>query len=274
MEKNILRKVQMVQLEILKEIKRICEKNEIEYFLDSGTLLGAVRHQGFIPWDDDLDIGMLRRNYDRFLEVVEQELDERYELVEWESDAEYPHAFCKIMKKNTIYLEEAQHGNAKCGIYVDVFPYDFFPSDYKMQRKQGTLIMIYRAIIRAKCKHRTWRVHNTFLINKWLKNLPFRFLSVFYTKKKLIRNYTKIATMCSEVESEMFFPQGTTKYGKWLVPAECFWELSQLQFEDDCFMAPKNADLYLKHAYGDYMKLPPESERENRHSIIKVEFDI
>ena len=102
MDKKTLRKVQLVQLEIAKEIARICEENKINYYLIGGTLLGAIRHKGFIPWDDDLDIGMIRSDYEKFMQIAPKCLDDKYALIDWKSDLIYPHPMGKIIKKGTI----------------------------------------------------------------------------------------------------------------------------------------------------------------------------
>ena len=111
MEQELLRKVQLTLLEIAVEIKRVCEENDIRYFLSDGTFLGAVRHQGFIPWDDDMDMGMLRADYEKFCRVAPTALKPEYCLETWDLDAGYGLPFAKVMKRNTVYLESKK--NAK-----------------------------------------------------------------------------------------------------------------------------------------------------------------
>lgn len=272
MNRQTLRKVQLVQLEIAREVKRICDVNQIKYFLDSGTLLGAVRHKGFIPWDDDLDLGMLREEYQKFLDIAPKALDSRYELVDWTKEINYPHQFCKVMKKGTLYQEEAQGGKARNGIYIDIFPYDSFPVESFRQKMLIFSLTACRSLIRAKCHHRTWVVHNKFHFKKWVRNLPFRILCLFMSKKSLIKKYEKIAMQYNGRPSSLLFPQSTCSFGKWIIPKNCLEKLMELKFEDTFFLVPTGYDEYLKRAYGDYMVLPPECERENRHAIIKVDF--
>lgn len=272
MDKKTLRKAQLVQLEIAKEIKRVCEENGIQYFLDSGSLLGAVRHKGFIPWDDDMDLGMLRKEYERFLQIAPTALNEKYELVEWKTESKYPYPFAKVMRKGTIYQEEAHNDFSKCGIFVDIFPYDRLCPNQKQNEKYRKKLILYRGMIRAKCHHRTWTMHNHFYFGRWLKNLPYYLLAIFYKKEKLIENYEKIATIHNEQPFERFYVQGGGNYLTWQIPRECLENLSELTFEGNVFSVPENYDLYLKTAYGDYMQLPPEHKRENIHSIIKIDF--
>lgn len=106
MDNEILRKVQLAQLDMAKEVKRICNKYNINYFMDSGTLLGAVRHRGFIPWDDDLDFGMLREDYEKFLKIATTELDSKFFLQTWKNDDGFPYGFSKIRKKIRYMLRQ------------------------------------------------------------------------------------------------------------------------------------------------------------------------
>lgn len=147
MKRELLRKVQIEQLELAKEIKRVCEILNIPYFLDAGTLLGAIRHEGFIPWDDDLDMGMLRSAYDKFLKEAPAVLGEEYFLQTWHSDLNYGLPFAKLRKNNTVYKEEAaQNSGAHCGFYVDIFPYDVYPEDERKQQWQKR-DMIYTDVL-------------------------------------------------------------------------------------------------------------------------------
>ena len=123
-----LKQLQAVMLEMLKLVDKICRDNDIKYSLCSGTLLGAVRHKGFIPWDDDLDIRMTRDNYDKFLDVWEKLRPEGYELQNKENTPNFPQSFSKIRKNNTTFIQhEWEKGMYNTGIFIDVFPLDRIP---------------------------------------------------------------------------------------------------------------------------------------------------
>ena len=129
-----LAKVHLVQLEIANEVKKICENYKIKYFLIAGTLLGAVRHRGFIPWDDDLDMGMLRKDYIKFLKIARKELDDKYYLESWKVASGYGLPFTKIRMNGTKYIERnSKDVNCHLGIFIDIFPFDNVP-DNKVQR--------------------------------------------------------------------------------------------------------------------------------------------
>lgn len=277
MDRKLLRKVQLEQLEMAKEIKRVCKVLNISYFLDSGTLLGAVRHNGFIPWDDDLDIGMLRDDYEKFVREAPGVLDTKYFLQTWTSDPEYGMAFAKLRKNNTVYLENvAQKSNAHCGFYVDIFPYDVYPDEPKKQKWQGRRYNSLRRCLLVKCGYKPWRSEEN-TVSRFLKYMfhcPIRMFSCVISRRKMIEQYQE---MCSKFNCEsstfLYAQAGASKYGKWLVPRECFDKLIYHKFEDDVFLIPEKYDLYLRSVYGDYMKLPPEEKRENRHGIVCVKFE-
>ena len=272
MENITLRKVQRVQLEIAKEIDRVCEQNDIRYFLIGGSLLGAVRHKGFIPWDDDLDIGMLRNDYEKFLKMAPEMLDDRYRLIEWKSDFNYPHPMGKVIKKGTVYRESKRNDLGEQGIWVDVFPYDIADTQKSTFRIRVFKLKVLRGLIRAKCDYRTWYSDKGIILAKYIKNIPFRIGAIFVSKDALIKKYDQLSqTRHVEANNEVF-ENGTENYLDWCFPASFFENLIQMDFENYKFYAPQKYHEYLTRAYGDYMILPPVEERENRHLINNVDF--
>lgn len=274
MDTNLLRQVQLTQLEIAKEVKRVCNENNIKYFLDSGTLLGALRHKGFIPWDDDMDLGMIRKEYEHFLEVAPIELGDNYFLQTWDSDSEYPYAYSKVRKKGTTYVEAVnQNSNTHNEIYIDIFPYDNYPDKLSNQNKQGRKIMFYRHTMIMKSSVKPW-VRQKYSVKRvlvYLKYLPFKLVGFFQKREVIKEKYKKeMIRYNQELTLSLYEQSGAAPYGKWVIPAKCFENYKEYLFEDTKFTGPENSDLYLKSTYGDYMKLPPIEKRENRHQIIEV----
>lgn len=274
MDKSALRKVQLLQLKIAKEIKRICDKNNIEYFLDSGTLLGAVRHKGFIPWDDDMDIGMTRENYEKFLEAAKTDLGEDFFLQTWETDKNYPMPYAKIRLNGTTYIENVfEKAEMHQGIYVDVFPYDVWPQGKLKQRRIYRKRLFIQSMVMMKCHYVKFKSNAAW--KYVLKSIMFtfiRFFSLFRSKSSLIKSYDKMVRKYNALESDKLYEQTVNfKFGYWVISKSCFDSLTDLQFEDAKFKCPGNYDEYLSTVYGDYMQLPPEEKRAVGHNIINLD---
>ncbi|MBR4436506.1 MAG: LicD family protein [Spirochaetales bacterium] len=263
-----LRKVQLLELKVLKEIKRVCTKHDIKYFLTGGTLIGAVRHKGFIPWDDDIDIAMMRPDYDRFLEIAPKELGPEYELLCIQQDERIGTFFAKVVLKDSVSWNGQQPAELNMfGCVVDVVPFD----------------RIYENKLLAK------------LYFYWLN-----FCVVLYSMKNGYHNgTTKLKRFVARVMKFCFFwiPKGwlrkiiinypyrlnkkqtnTRAYlsGRYGIPREMrsaylFDEYTELPFEDDSFMVLKEYHAFLTELFGDYMKLPPESERHT-HQVAELDF--
>lgn len=259
-----LRKLQLCILDIALELKRICDKHNINYFLVAGSLLGAVRHQAFIPWDDDMDIGMLRSDYERFLEIAPQELKQDFFLQTYKTDPSYAMGFAKIRINNTLLLEDvAVSSKQHNGIYLDIFPYDNM-SDSRWKQKLR--------YIQIKClKWAAYGKTDYKISDK--KRRCFAMLSkyiLFYLdKEKTVSALEKNCKKFSESNNIINYFGGyqDREYAR----REIFLQLEELPFEGYMFKAPSNYKELLTKVYGDYMKLPPVEERGRQHNFLKVD---
>lgn len=272
MDQATLRKAQLAQLEMAKKVKEICDANGIQYFLDSGTLLGAVRHQGFIPWDDDLDIGMLRKDYDKFISIAQEALGDQYFLQTWDTDDHYWGTYAKIRKIGTVYREEASKGLLTHNeLFIDIFPFDYFPQGGIRLKIMQTKIKIYAKGMTIKAGLYPW-LYDIPFVKKCLsviKNIP-AFLLCCLSRETIkhkcvaaMTAYNKRGTKNIDVESG---PQA----GMYLLPADCFDHTVELLFEDEYFKCPQGYQEVLKRYYGDYMTLPPEEKRKSVHNVIEA----
>lgn len=266
MDSLTLRKVQFEQLEIAKEIIRICKKHNIKVFMDSGTLIGAVRHKGFIPWDDDLDLGMLRADYDKFSEIAPRELREQYYWQTWDNEDNYPLPFGKVRKKGTVYLEKKAGLLSENGFYVDVLPYDYAPEDEKertrLRKKQDD---IYSCIL-MKCRYTPWIIDGRINPKSRLRWLYYQMKSISLNRINLIRKYEELTR--SIKPSKLVYQQT----GRYFYNIDWFKEIVWIEFENTRFPAIAHYHDWLTKAYGDYMTPPPEDQRESRHEIYKIDF--
>ena len=135
-DEELLRRIKDSEKDILRKFILICEKYNLDYFVVFGTLLGTIRHEGFIPWDDDIDVGMLRTDYEKFLEVAQKECGEEYFIQTIDTDPNYHLYFAKMRMNNTVFVEDSlQKTTGNDGFYIDIFPYDVIPDDDIVMKK-------------------------------------------------------------------------------------------------------------------------------------------
>ena len=266
-----LKKISTVQLQMMDEVDRLCRKHGIVYYMIGGTLLGAVRHKGFIPWDLDIDIAMPRPDYERFRAVCAEELDNRYNYLDYRCDRHYmrPHAI--LTAKNTKIHLKYDHLNPKrkeVGIYLDVFPLDKAPKEKNLQKKQGNLLRRIRNLKRNRLFYaysfKAHRRYAHYAVSACLLWIPVPWLNKYQQKAMQKYRDSESGLLCSMASG---YP-----YEKQCMPGEIYGNPVLLNFEGRSYYAPAKYREYLERLYGDYMQLPPEDQRENRHQIVEIDF--
>lgn len=274
-EPETLKKIQAVELNMLKDFDALCEKYQLEYFGVGGTTIGLLRHQGFIPWDDDIDIGMLRKDYDKFLKVAEKEYGDKYSVLNFETNHAYPLMTTRWIKNGTTFLEHNfKNIDANWGIFLDIFCFDNIPNDDKLFKKQGFWawfwgkLLILRSVPKPVLEQRGLLSYCIWAVCR-IANFVFRLLHIppefFYNKAhKQIIKYKNVDT---ERVSYMFDPALYTSvmYKEDVIPTvRRSFEGLQIKFAN-------NVERYCRERYGDYMKMPPEDRRHN-HVPYKLDF--
>lgn len=248
-EGTTLRKAQLRMLDILIEVDKICRKHNIPYWVDCGTLLGAVRHGGFIPWDDDLDISMAMEDYKKFKKIAVKELPKQYVYQDSVNDRNYYNAFAKIRDTKSYVYDPICGDKIKYqGLYLDIFPHEKMPS----RKAKDFADYIYGNVLRWA--HNFYPEKSKSIIGKIL----FPFACVFRAFCRLFFQFGtgKLLLPAIGVPSS----SGIVKYKKDIFPC------GTINFEGYEFSCPHNPDSYLRCLYGDYMQLPPEEKRHPEHA--------
>lgn len=264
-----LLKLQSIELDILKEVIRICDKYNIKYFILGGTLLGAIRHKGFIPWDDDIDIGMTRDNYNKFLEVAEYELSDEFFLQTFKTEPNTPFYFAKVRKKGTKFVEEyCKDLDIEHGIFLDIFPYDNVPDNEKNRKKQLRKVNLWSNLFIAKSLKGSSVPQDSFMGKvKIIIRAIFHYLLKPISKSYLFKKLDEAAQEFNHTDTKM---KSFVKYPYLMIPSDDLKTLEQIEFEGISVCCPSNPREYMRHQYGDFMKLPPEEKRVG-HRPYKLE---
>ena len=267
------RRMQLVELDMLVEFDRVCRNNNINYVLFGGSLLGAVRHKGYIPWDDDADIAMLREDYNLFkLHKNELNSDICY-FQDHDTDPEYRWGYGKLRRTGTRYVRVGQeHLKCKTGIFVDVFPMDDIPHNLLGQILQDWHCFILRKILWSEVAKRT---------TKGFWKLWFSFLSIIPVSIPY-GEYEKYANRSKNNSSNMvrclMFPATGTLYKKnplserYGMPKSWFTDRAEYSFEGKKFYSSRDYDTVLKYIYGEYMILPDADGREPHSPFSEIKF--
>lgn len=262
-------KLHKCQLLIANEFKRICKKNCIKYFMIAGTLLGAVRHKGFIPWDDDMDFSILRKDFDRFLEVAKTDLSDKFVLQYLNTDKHYGLPIAKILLKDTVLVEKNTSKNkALKGIFIDIFPFDNIPNKLSDQKSHNRKTYFLKRLLLAK---QNYTVADSF--KKKVVYAFLKFISLFTSKKCITSKLDNTLKLYQYEDTyKVAAIGGAYGYYKESVLKEWFSDTIELKFEESEFSAPVGYIEYLKYFYNDYMELPPEDKRYNRHNLLELSF--
>lgn len=260
--------VRKIQLEILLEFDRVCKENNIHYNIYFGTLLGAVRHQGFIPWDDDIDVVMTRENYNKFIKLHIDDVNKDYFVQNYDTDTNFFRPFTRIRKNNTRYVQRHYRNlDIHHGIFIDIFPFD-----YVSNRKEKEIFRYYYLhLLRRLNVIKNFGIRkNSSVIKKGAKYI----IDKFFPQKWLNEYITKVMTYKNNTGYLNHLTDSTIpiedKYKNHLIKVDDFLNSMMYEFEGHEFPIPKNFEEVLTNTYGDYMKLPPQEERVPHHQVIEI----
>ncbi len=268
---DIIRRVQLKELEILKIFQDICGRHNLRYFAIGGTCIGAVRHKGFIPWDDDIDVAMPYEDFVKFIALAENELPEKYGIMHYTHSKHYTlNYFIRVHDKSTSFIQSyfREYTDRYEGIFIDVYPVHGLPKS-----EFATKIVMAKAHFFKKCNYKLRFPISTCpsLHGKifWLTMSPLKlFLPYYYFTLKQEKMMSKYPFGCSD---KVIFPwrrekpyEGSKKRNIFMY--EDFKDTLEVPFEDGTIRIPAGYDSYLRSDFGDYMSLPPEEERISHHS--------
>lgn len=247
-----LQELKKIELDIMEYIHGICVRNNIKYCIGYGTLLGAIRHKGFIPWDDDIDIVMPRPEYDKFVRCMRKEPNSKY-ILKTPDDEDYCYEFSKVIDNTTLVVEDDVEGS-NIGVWVDIFPLDGLRGTDIVQEKllyfyqRCRVASIYKSLPKS---------------NALIRPLMFVFwkLCKAIGPKFFLNKIVKLSQKYSYDDSEFVGFCGDIYLENRLENRMWFEDIIDIPFEDRVFKAPASYDAYLKSLYGNYMQLPPEDKR-------------
>lgn len=265
-----LKHLQSLELMILKEFIKICEENNLTYYMYAGSLLGTIRHQGFIPWDDDLDVIMFRDDFDKFKEIFMSTPNEKLILLCNETEEEYFHLLSKLMLKDTLFEENwVNQVNFNIGINIDIFVLDDLSNNKFKRNYQLKKSFLYNKLLIMSMI----RLDDLPFLTKIVTHGGYYILNLFRIKPRWL--YKRCLIFLNKYRDDnakcVFDISATAKEYPQIFNKSKFKYVKKAKFEDIEVNVPGNYDEILKSLYGDYMQLPPKEDRYN-HITEKLDF--
>lgn len=262
MKELSLEEIKQIELDILKCFHSFCAENNIRYFISHGTLLGAIRYKGFIPWDDDMDVLVPREDYDRLISIFRD--SERYQLISFEKNKNFAFPYAKLCDITTRKVEGGYFNGTELGLDIDVFPLDHWDNDLEKARKEVKKQQknMFRLSLSKLQKPDSLNPVKRFV--KGILMIPCKLRGSAYYVEKLIQGACKP----EQTGSHYMGGKAWNVYGERdILPAEVFAEAIELEFEGEKFYAPVGYDAFLTSLYGDYLPEPPVEKRKTHHGF-------
>ena len=262
---DILRQLHEELYDVLREVVRVCDTAGIPYFIQGGTAIGAHFFEDIVPWDDDIDLGMTRENYERFLREAPTLLAEGYVLQEFTTERETPFYFAKVRKRGTRFVEREWVGMPiEEGIYIDIFPYDLVPDDEALRRKQRAKVGFWVNCFMAKSVW-LWRWfgranNNVVLPKSWLSCLAIRLVTAIHSKEQIYNKLTRELTHYNGSDAKYY---NIVRMPKDMISVDAINNPELRKMGTMEVWAPSDLETYLRSHYGDIQKWLPEEKRLN-----------
>lgn len=267
------KKIWNIEINILVEFMRVCNKNKLKFFVAHGTLLGAIRHKGFIPWDDDIDVNMPRKDFDKLVKISKKEFEEPFFFQVVSNDKNSFSGTGKLRIATATGMDLQDIGtDTNNGLFIDVFPMDGIIEDEKKRKKQSQKVEVYRGLLSAKIYGKTLDYYHHYGKNEWEKLIK---KSKLYSKSYLIYKFNK---WCKKYTNSTTEREGIISF---ITDYECcYWykedyeDLIMLNFESIKVPAPKNYKRCLSIKWGDFMKIPDENAKGKKHCDVIMDPDV
>lgn len=264
-----LHHVQELLLMLIKELHRVCNELEIPVFAFAGTAIGAVRHGGFIPWDDDADFGLLRKDYERFLNEAPALLGDQFEIVNNRTNENYPSNISILALKGTYSVPETfEKCTYQYPIRIDLFAFDNRVNDEKLFRKQCRSAIIWGRLTFLRGTSRPYLAFNgpkETIILAGCKIVHGLMVLFNVSQRSICKKWEIAATRYNDTDSDTVLDFSDMYPEKWQISYTELFPLKRMKFEDTSVFVPNDYDTVLKREYGNYMEIPPVEERKNHH---------